>query len=206
MKICWRQITILLLACLGIGRAQTDAPLRLNLGQSVKRALAQNPEVQIADLQVAESQQDRKIVRSALLPNVSLEASERVRRLNVETLIGHELPAFGRVSGPFQAMVAGPTFSTPIFDLRLWKNTTRRKTASPRAGQTRRPAAKKSACWWYRNISVCCAQRPMWMPRSREWILPKRCSIKPRRCTKAELPREWMRCARRSSFARKSRA
>lgn len=141
MKICWRQITILLLACLGIGRAQTDAPLRLNLGQSVKRALAQNPEVQIADLQVAESQQDRKIVRSTLLPNVSLEASERVRRLNVETLIGHELPAFGRVSGPFQAMVAGPTFSTPIFDLRLWKqyHATKDRVAASRAdAQTRR--------------------------------------------------------------------
>jgi len=141
MKSCCSQITIFFLACLGIGTAQTDAPLRLNLEQSIERALAQNPEVQIADLQVAESQQDRKIVRSALLPNVSLEASERVRRLNVETLIGHELPAFGPVSGPFQAMVAGPTFSTPIFDLRLWKQyrATKDRVAASRAdAKTRR--------------------------------------------------------------------
>ena len=124
-----------------MGTAQTNPPLRLTLAQSVVRALAQNPEVQIADLQIAESQQDRKIGRSALLPNVSLEASENVRRLNVETLIGHELPAFGRVSGPFQAMVVGPTFSAPIFDLRLWKHyrATKDRLAASRAdAQTRR--------------------------------------------------------------------
>src|SRR5690348_738603 len=141
MKRSWWQITIFFLACLRIGMAQTNAPLRLSLGQSVERALAQNPEAQIADLQVAESQQDRKIARSALLPNVSLEASESIRRLNVETLIGHELPAFGPVSGPFQAMVAGTTFSTPIFDLRLWKQyrATKDRVAASRAdAQTRR--------------------------------------------------------------------
>jgi outer membrane protein len=99
---------------------QTE-PLRLSLAEAVKRALAQNPEVQIANLQIAASQQERQIARSALLPQAGLMAGESVRRMNVETLIGRQLPAFGRVSGPFQAIVAGPEFSTPVFDLHLWK-------------------------------------------------------------------------------------
>jgi outer membrane protein TolC len=137
---CW-QLAVALLADLSIAAAQTEPPLRLSLVQAVDRALAQNPEVQIANLQIAESQQDRDIARSALLPQASLDASESVRRLNVETVIGHQLPGIGRVAGPFQAIVAGPTFSAPVFDLRLWKQyrAAKDRVAASRAdAQTRR--------------------------------------------------------------------
>lgn len=105
----------------GLTAAEAEPPLRLSLAQAVVRALAENPDVQIANLQIAESQQDRNIARAALLPHAELKASGSIRRLNVETLIGHPLPQFGKVSGPFQALVAGPALSVPIFDLRLWK-------------------------------------------------------------------------------------
>ncbi|HEY7305395.1 MAG TPA: TolC family protein [Bryobacteraceae bacterium] len=134
-------IAIAVLACSHIAAAQSKPALQLSLAQAVERAIAQNPEVQIADLEAAESQEDRKIARSTLLPQASLNASESIRRLNVETLIGHELPMFGQISGPFQAMAAGPSFFVPIFDLGLWK---RYRAAKERVGashaddQTRR--------------------------------------------------------------------
>jgi outer membrane protein len=121
MKTSVWQLAIVCFLCPGLSCAQTEPPLRLSLATAVDRALAQNPEMQIANLQIAESQQDSNIARSALLPHASVESSESIRRLNVETLIGHQLPQFGKVSGPFQAIAAGATFSTPVFDLRLWK-------------------------------------------------------------------------------------
>src|SRR5215471_1910249 len=121
--------------------AQTAAPLHVSLAQAIERALAENPEVQIANLQIAVSQQDRNISRSALLPQASLTADETIRRINVETLIGRQLPAIGQVSSPFQAIVAGPAFSTPVFDLHLWRlyNASKDRLATSRAdAQTRR--------------------------------------------------------------------
>lgn len=112
---------IVFVGCSQLGAAENQPSLRISLSKAVQRALAQNPEVQIANLEFAESQQDRKIARSTLLPQASLDASDTVRRLNVETLIGRRVPGFGRVSGPFQAIVAGAVFSAPLFDLRLWK-------------------------------------------------------------------------------------
>jgi outer membrane protein TolC len=63
------------------------------------------------------------------------------QQVNIETLIGRQVPAIGQVSGPFQAVVAGPAFSTPIFDLHLWKQyrATNDRVATSRAdAQTRR--------------------------------------------------------------------
>jgi outer membrane protein len=140
MKPFYWQFAIALVACSSLA-AQTGTPLRLSLSEAVERALAQNPDVQIANLQMAASQQDRKIARSALLPQASLNADDTIRRINVETLIGHQIPAFGQVSGPFQAIAAGAAFSAPIFDLQLWKQyrAARDRVESSRAdAQTRR--------------------------------------------------------------------
>ncbi len=110
------------MACIALSQAAAQTqPLRLSLAQAVDRALAQNPEMQIANLKIAESQQDRNVSRSALLPQASLDARESVQRLNIETVIGRQVPFIGRVSGPFQAMAAGPDVTVPVFDLRLWK-------------------------------------------------------------------------------------
>jgi outer membrane protein len=121
VALCWRVVvSVAVFACSSLP-AQNETPLRLSLAQAVERALAQNPEVQIANLEVAASQQDQNIARSALLPEVSLNAYDTVRRINLETLIGRQIPAFGQVSGPFQAIAAGAELSVPIFDLQLWK-------------------------------------------------------------------------------------
>jgi len=104
-------------------RAQ-DAPLRLTLHDAVQLALNQNPQVQIANLNVAESQQDRNLARAGLLPVASLQSYEQTRRLAVAPLFGLQhvpgLPFPGHL-GPYQVFQAGPEFSVPIFDLTLWR-------------------------------------------------------------------------------------
>ncbi len=103
-------------------RAQT--PLRLTLRDAVQLALNENPQVQIANLNVAESQEDRKIARAGLLPQANLQAYEHTQRLAVAPLFGlQHVPFFplpGHL-GPYQVDYAGPSFSVPIFDLTLWR-------------------------------------------------------------------------------------
>ena len=95
--------------------------LRLTLEQAVKLALHQNPSAQIAVLQAAEATQDKNIARSALLPQAQLEASDSLRRSNIEANFGRPFPGFPQHIGPFQVFQAGPSFSAPIFDLTLWR-------------------------------------------------------------------------------------
>jgi outer membrane protein len=59
--------------------AQT-APLQLTLKDSIALALKQNIDVQVANINLATSQQDRKIARSALLPQASLQATDGIER------------------------------------------------------------------------------------------------------------------------------
>jgi outer membrane protein len=112
-----------LLVVVGAGpvRAQEKPPLKLTLPEAVRMALRQNPEVQIANLNVAESREDYSIARSALLPQVSLGASDAVTRRNLEAFIGRRIPGFPQHVGPFQTFQAGPGFSAPVFDLTLWR-------------------------------------------------------------------------------------
>jgi outer membrane protein TolC len=93
----------------------------LTLRDAVQLALRQNPQVQIANLNLAQSQEDRAISRSALLPQVSLSVTERVQRANLAALIGKPFPGFPQHIGPFEIFQAGPNFSVPIFDLTLWR-------------------------------------------------------------------------------------
>ncbi len=105
-------------------RAQDAGPLRLTLSDAVQLALRQNPQVQIANLNVAQSQEDQSIARSGLLPQASFQTSEQVRRFNLSAGIGlPTVPGFplpGHV-GPFWVFQGGPSFSSPIFDLTLWR-------------------------------------------------------------------------------------
>ena len=63
-------LLILLLPLLSASRAraETASPVRLSLHDAVATALKENPQVQIATLSFAESQEDKSIARSALLP------------------------------------------------------------------------------------------------------------------------------------------
>lgn len=117
----------LLMAALAIGpgaRAQENQEkpmLRLTLREAVSLALKQNPQVQIAILNVAESTQDKNIAFSALLPQARLEVTDAVRRGNIETSFGRRLPGVPQHNGPFQVLDAGPQFSMPILDVTLWR-------------------------------------------------------------------------------------
>ena len=112
------------LAVAASARAQDTGPLRLTLRDAVQLALRENPQVQIASLNVAQSQDDRSIARSSLLPQASMQVSEQTHRVSVPALFGlPHVPGFplpGHI-GPFEVYQGGPSFSFPIFDLTLWR-------------------------------------------------------------------------------------
>ena len=113
------------LACAVGSRAQDTAPLRLKLHDAVQLALNENPQVQIANLNVAQSQQDQVLARAGLLPQASLQVYEQTRRFAVAPLFGlQQLPPsfpFPGHLGPYQVYQGGPNFSAPVFDLTLWR-------------------------------------------------------------------------------------
>ncbi len=96
-------------------------PLRLTLRDAVQMALQQNPQVQIANLNVAQSQQDTTIARAALLPQGTLSTFERVQRVNLQASIGLSFPGLPQHVGPFETFQSGPVFAAPVFDLTAWR-------------------------------------------------------------------------------------
>ncbi len=102
-------------------RAQNAPAIRLTLESAVRMALKANPELQNANLGVALRQQDVRISRSQLLPQATLRVSDGAERINLGSTFGANLPIFPHHVGPFQVFQAGPAFSTPVFDLTLWR-------------------------------------------------------------------------------------
>jgi outer membrane protein TolC len=107
--------------CFGSARGQDSNPLKLTLKEAVQLALKQNPQVQIANLNLAQSVQDRNMARSGLLPQADFETVDRAMRYNIYALFGSKFPGIPEHGGPFQFFQAGPNFSMPIFDLTLWR-------------------------------------------------------------------------------------
>lgn len=95
--------------------------LRLTLDQAVALALNQNTTAQVAVIQAAEAVQDKNVARAALLPQANLDASDSIRRTNLEANLGVRIPGFPQHVGPIQVFQAGPSFSAPVFDLTLWR-------------------------------------------------------------------------------------
>ena len=104
-----------------VGVAQDTAPLKLTLKDAVALALKQNPQVILANLQVAQSQQDRLVARSALLPQARGAMSETVNRANIQAALGISFPGMPQHVGPFEVFQAGVSFEAPVFDLTLWR-------------------------------------------------------------------------------------
>lgn len=102
-------------------RAQQKPVLKLTLHEAVQMALKQNPEVQIAALNLAESQKESAIAFSALLPQADLNVSDRAVRTNLRANLGFTVPGFPDHAGPFQVFQTGSTFSSPVLDLSLWR-------------------------------------------------------------------------------------
>ena len=96
---------------------------RLTLDQAVTLALKQNPTAQIAILQAAQSEQDRNIALSDLLPQANAKISDEAQKVNLQAQFGGKapFPGFPRTLGPYQLFSAGPSFGGPIFDLTLWR-------------------------------------------------------------------------------------
>lgn len=103
-------------------RAQSapPAPMRLTIKDAVSMALRQNPQVAIANLNLAESEENRNVARSGLLPQADFSASDKVTRGNVEALLGTRISGFPGHIGPYWAIQAGPGVSAPLLDLTLW--------------------------------------------------------------------------------------
>ncbi|HEV2182252.1 MAG TPA: TolC family protein, partial [Candidatus Acidoferrales bacterium] len=117
-------LPLLLFFAIRTAQAQTNAnaqPLQLNLHQAIELALKQNPSVQIASLNLAESQKNSAIALSALLPQADFNISDRAIRANIRAGIGLTIPGVPEAVGPFQVFQTGSNFSAPVFDLSLWR-------------------------------------------------------------------------------------
>jgi len=111
---------LIVLALAPAALAQDSTPLKLSLKDAVALALRQNPQVILANLNVSQSQQDTRIARSALLPQVNGTLGESVHRFNIETEFGSKFPGLAEHIGPFWVAQAGLGFTAPAFDLTLW--------------------------------------------------------------------------------------
>jgi outer membrane protein TolC len=114
-------VFILFLCCQSPAPAQNAPPLRLTLAEAVRVALKENPQVQNANLDIADRQQDINVRRSALLPQATLQVSDRAERINLGSTFGANLPIFPHHVGPFQVFQAGTEFSASVFDITLWR-------------------------------------------------------------------------------------
>ena len=123
MSMTWMKRGLpLLLAMAGTCPAQQPtAPLNLTLKDAVNLALKQNPQVILANLEVSQSQQDRLVARSQLLPQANGSVSETVNRLNLHAAIGLAFPGFATHVGPFEVFQSGVAVNAPVFDLTLWR-------------------------------------------------------------------------------------
>lgn len=133
----YRPLAIQIALALSLGTVtaapQDRPPLKLTLKQAVDLALKENPQVQIALLNVAESKQDRTIARSGLLPQADLRVTESAVRENIDALFGKPFPGIPQHIGPFATFQAGPGFSFPVLDLtafRRWQSASREVQAS----------------------------------------------------------------------------
>ena len=111
---------LMVLALAPAALAQDSTPLKLSLKDAVTLALRQNPQVILANLDVSQSQQDTRIARSALLPQVNGTLGGSDHRFNIQTAFGSGFPGLAEHAGPFWVAQAGIGFSAPVFDLTLW--------------------------------------------------------------------------------------
>jgi outer membrane protein len=118
-----RRISVLLLlllqALFAVGSsAQQPSPgspgsLQLTLKQAVQLALKQNPQRVIARLLAFESDRNRDIALSALLPQAHIEGQGSLNQYNFQSI---ERAPKRSAAGPFQVIQAGPAFSQTILD------------------------------------------------------------------------------------------
>lgn len=89
------------------------APLQLTLKQAVQLGLKQNPQRIIAQILVSESERNRQIARSALLPQAALNGHAALSQYNLQSVEAGPRKA----AGPYQFIEAGPAFSQTLLSL-----------------------------------------------------------------------------------------
>ena len=114
-------VFLFIVACCRLGGSQANpapAPpaVTLTLKEAVRLALKQNPQVLAARILSLESDRNRQIARSGLLPQVSLSSNLALEQYNLQVF--EKLPA-PKAVGPFQYIEAGPVFSQSLLDLPL---------------------------------------------------------------------------------------
>jgi outer membrane protein len=114
-----------LLFCLLLGsRAQAQTPtatVRLTLEQAVNLAVKQNTTAQIAVLTAAQSEQDKRVALSQLLPQANFNLQEQRQRVNLQAQFGGGAAfPFPPAIGPFDIFSTGVGFNGPLFDLTLY--------------------------------------------------------------------------------------
>lgn len=113
---------ITLYVCLLHGpQAAAQQATDLTLRDAVAQALAQNPDVQIANLSRVEAEAGYEQSRSQLLPQFSASAVQRRQTSNLQG-IGLAFPGFPSRVGPFNAFDARPQFSQTVLDLGAWQS------------------------------------------------------------------------------------
>ncbi len=91
----------------------SSGTLQLTLKQAVQLALKQNPQRVIARLLTFESDRNRDIALSALLPQAHVEGSGSINQYNFQSI---ERAPMRSAAGPFQVIQAGPAFSQTILN------------------------------------------------------------------------------------------
>jgi len=119
--------------------------LRLTLDQAVGLALKQNPTAQIAILQAAQSEQDRKIALSELLPQVQMGVTEQWERLNIRAQFGGAaiFPEYRNTSVRILSFPRGRPSMDRFLTCRCFAITRLRETRQTRAKRTAFPRASK---------------------------------------------------------------
>jgi outer membrane protein len=105
----------------GLAQSQTvpsPQPIPLTLKEAVKLTLKQNPQVVATRLLALESDRQRQIALSALLPQASLTATGLLSQYNVASTKRTDTRS---AAGPFQMIQAGPAYSQSLFDLPLFR-------------------------------------------------------------------------------------
>jgi outer membrane protein TolC len=93
--------------------------IRLSLKDAVQLALKQNPRVMTSRLLSLESDRERQISRSALLPQANLTATGLLGQYNKASI---QRTSERTTAGPYQMIQAGPAYSQSLLDLPLFRS------------------------------------------------------------------------------------
>jgi outer membrane protein TolC len=94
----------------------SGSTIELTLKDAVRLGLRQNPQVVVARLLSLESEQNKRIARSVLLPQASLGAQGAVNQYNIGSV---ERTPMREAAGPYQYIEAGPSYSQTLLNLPL---------------------------------------------------------------------------------------